>query len=417
MTPGNEVVSRRDTCRLCGSRELDEVLSLVPTPPANAFVTEAEKNTAQECFPLDIFLCRDCSHLQLLDVVNPALLFEDYVYVSGTSPAFVEHFRTYARETISRNGLEPDDFVFEIGSNDGTLLQFYKEAGMRILGVDPAREIANSACRKGLETIAGFFTSQLAEKILSERGPASLIVANNVFAHSDDLQGITEGVRRLLAARGVFVFEVSYLGDVYEKLLFDTIYHEHLAYHSVGPLRSFFPRNGMELIDAIRVDTHGGSLRCVVQKDGGGREVSSRVDQLISKEKELGLDRSDTFREFARRIDGFKLELGEILKRIKREGKLIAGFGAPAKATTLMHHFEVGLEVIDFIVDDSPLKQGLYTPGFHIPVLPVSAVYDRRPDYLLVLAWNFAEQIMAKLKSFSEAGGRFIVPIPELRVI
>ncbi len=417
MTGGSGLVRRRDVCRLCGGRDLEEVISLAPTPPANAFVTEAEKNTPQECFPLDIFFCRGCAHLQLLDVVDPAFLFENYVYVSGTSPVFVDHFRRYAEDTVSRYGLRPGDFVFEIGSNDGTLLRFYKEAGMRVLGVDPAREIAGAASGEGLETITGFFTPALAEEILSERGPARLVAANNVFAHSDDLRGIAEGVRTLLGPGGVFVFEVSYLADVYENLLFDTIYHEHLAYHSVGPLRGFFERSGMELIGAERIDTHGGSVRCAVQLAGGGHEVSSGVRDLIAREKELGLDRPETFREFSGRIGGFKSELGELLQGIKREGKLIAGFGAPAKATTLMHHFELGAEVIEFIVDDSPLKQGLYTPGYHIPVLPVSAAYDHRPDYLLVLAWNFSEPIMAKHKSFSDAGGRFIVPLPELRVI
>jgi len=226
-----------------------------------------------------------------------------------------------------------------------------------------------------------------------------------------------EGVRTLLAPEGVFVFEVSYLVDVYEKLLFDTIYHEHLAYHAVGPLRGFFARCGMELIDARRVPTHGGSLRGVAQRARGPRKASPSVKELATLEEKLGLGRPETHRAFAARIERRKTELRELLRGIKGKGKMIAGFGAPAKATTLMHHFDLDPIVIDFIVDDSPLKQGLYTPGHHIPVVPASEIYERRPDYLLLLAWNFAEPIMTKHKAYAEGGGHFIIPLPELRVV
>ncbi|MEE9275732.1 MAG: class I SAM-dependent methyltransferase [bacterium] len=408
---------RRDTCRLCEGRRLERVFSLAPTPPANAFVTEAQRGEAQERFPLDLHLCRDCGHLQLLDVLDPGALFENYLYVSGTSPVFVDHFRRYAEEAIARYGLRPGDLVLEIGSNDGTFLRFFQEAGMRTLGVDPAREIAGRASAAGIETIPEFFTPELAARLRAERGEAALVAANNVFAHADDLAGIARGVRGLLAPEGVFVFEVSYLADVYEHLLFDTIYHEHLAYHAVGPLRPFFERNGLALFGAERVDAHGGSLRGAAQLAGGPRAEAPSVGEMIAHEGALGLDRPETFHEFAERIDRRREELGALLRRLKEEGKMIAGFGAPAKATTLMHHFGLGPEALDFIVDDSPLKQGLYTPGRHIPVLPSSAISERRPDYLLVLAWNFAESIIARHKSFCEAGGRFIVPLPELRVV
>jgi SAM-dependent methyltransferase len=407
---------RRSDCRLCGSRDLEAVFSLTPTPPANAFVGPSALGQKQETFPLDLFFCKSCSHLQLLDVVEPSLLFENYVYVSGTSPVFVEHFRRYAADVVTRFALKPGQLAVDIGSNDGTLLRFFKEAGLKVLGVDPAKDIARKATEAGLETIPGFFTPDLARRLRRERGPAAVITANNVFAHADDLRGIAEGARDLLDDDGVFVFEVSYLADVYEKTLFDTIYHEHVAYHSVKPLRAFFKANGFELIEAWRVDTHGGSLRGIAQKAGGKHPVDASVGELVAMEERLGLDKPETFQAYARRIDALKSELGGLLRKLKSQGKSIAGFGAPAKATTLMLHFGLGPDLIDFIVDDSPLKQGLYSPGQHVPVLASGAIYESKPDYLLILAWNFAPSIMAKHKAYAEGGGHFIVPLPKLEV-
>jgi SAM-dependent methyltransferase len=407
---------RRSTCRLCGGSALELVFSLEPTPPANAFLPQSALSTDQERFPLDIFFCGGCSHVQLLDVVDPAVLFENYVYVSGTSPVFVKHFETYASDVIARFKPPEDGLVVDIGSNDGTLLGFFRKAGRRVLGIDPARDIAARATAAGIETCPAFFTADLAGTLRKERGPAAVVTANNVFAHTDDLAGMAEGVRALLGPDGVFVFEVSYLADVVEKTLFDTIYHEHLAYHAVKPLRRFLSSHGLELIEAIRVDTHGGSLRGVAQLSGGPRPLGASVAQAVSLEEKLGLDRPDTFRAFARRIGERGDELRALLGRLKKEGKRIAGYGAPAKATTLMYHFGLGPDVLDFIVDDSPLKQGLFTPGLKVPVLPSSAIRERKPDHLLILAWNFADSIIEKMSSFAEAGGRFIVPLPRVEV-
>ena len=307
--------------------------------------------------------------------------------------------------------------MVDIGSNDGTLLRFFKEGGRRILGVDPAREITDQARASGIPTIVEFFTPALAARIRDEHGPASVITSNNVIAHIDDLAAVMHGISHLLAPDGVFVFEVSYLADVVEKTLFDTIYHEHLDYHSVGPLVGFFSRCGLELIEAERVDTHGGSLRGVVQRKGGPRAVGSSVARALAQEKALELDRPATFRDFAAHIETLKAELIGLLKKLKAEGKRIAGFGAPAKTTTLMYHFGFEPGMIDFIVDDSPLKQGHFTPGMHIPVVPTQQLYERRPDYAVILAWNFAEPIMAKHAAFREGGGRFIIPLPKVHVV
>jgi hypothetical protein len=254
-------------------------------------------------------------------------------------------------------------------------------------------------------------------QIREKKGAAAVVTANNVFAHIDDLASMVAGVRTLLDDDGVFVFEVSYLTDVLEKTLFDTIYHEHLSYHTVAPLVSFFAANGMELITADRVDTHGGSLRGVAQLAGGARAVASSVAACLELEDRLGLGRPWTFHDFAQRIDVLKTSLRDLLAGLKAEGRSIAGYGAPAKATTLMYHFGLSPDIIDFIVDDSPLKQGLYSPGLHVPVLPSGAIAEHRPDYLLILAWNFAQPIMANNSAFHEAGGRFIIPVPELEVV
>ena len=412
-----EPVRRREDCRLCGSRRLTLVFALTATPPANAFVPASAKAARQACFPLDVFFCEDCGHVQLRDVVDPRVLFENYVYVSGTSPVFVRHFEDYARAVLDRFRAPPGGLVVDIGSNDGTLLGFFQRRGMKVLGVDPARDIAASATARGIETWPDFFAPELAARIRAERGPAAVVAANNVFAHADDLAGVADGVRALLAPDGVFVFEVSYLVDVFEKTLFDTVYHEHLAYHSVAPLARFFAARGMDLFAAERVDSHGGSLRGYAQLKGGPHAADGSVAALIALEKTLGLDKSSTLADFGRKIDTLRTSLRALLLDLKSRGKRIAGFGAPAKATTPMYHFGLGTDLIEFIADDSPLKQGLFTPGLHVPVLGADAIYQKRPDYLLILAWNFARPIMAKHARFAAEGGRFIVPLPTVEVL
>jgi SAM-dependent methyltransferase len=411
-------IRRRTTCRLCDSRNVLHAFSLTPTPPANAFVPADALNIRQEVFPLDLFFCQDCTHLQLLDIVDPKLLFENYVYVSGTSPSFVRHFEEYSDAIARMVTLPRDALVIDIGSNDGTLLRAFKERhGSKVLGIDPARNLAEMATAAGIETIADFFSVPLARKISGERGKAAVVTANNVFAHVDDLGGIVDGIRTLLAADGLFVFEVSYLLDVVEKILFDTIYHEHLSYHAVGPLIPFLDRHGLELIEAVRVSSHGGSLRGIAQLRNGPRARGSSVSEALAQEEQVGLQSVATYQELANRIDALGTELRALLTNLRQDGKSIAGFGAPAKATTLMYHFGIGPEIMDFVVDDSPLKQGMFTPGKHIPVVSAQAIGERKPDYLVILAWNFATPIIAKNAAFRSQGGRFIVPVPKVEVV
>ena len=403
----------RNDCRLCRSTSLTKALELPPTPLANEF--PLVPGQPQDEFPLWLSDCRACGHVQLPVVVDPERLFRDYVYVSGTSPVFVDHFRRYANACSVR--LSPGDLVVEVGSNDGTLLRFFKEAGMRIAGVDPAEDIARAANESGVFTLPRFFDHDTALNIRNNFGPAKLVVANNVFAHADDLAGFARAVRNLLDPSGHFVFEVSYLVDVLNKTLFDTVYHEHLSYHSVEPLVGFFRGLGMSLVDAERVNTHGGSVRVTVSPLLD-QSMSHGARSLVREERSLGLathgDR--VLERFGRTIELHKQELLRLLHGAKMAGKSIAAYGAPAKATTLLRTFGIE-DMVDFVVDDSPLKQGRWLPGGQVPVYPSSAIEDRRPDYVLILAWNFADSIIDKLSKYRAAGGKCVVPLPKVRVI
>jgi SAM-dependent methyltransferase len=407
----------RHDCRLCGSSNLVCVLELTPTPPANNFVDEDHLRPPQTCYPLDLYLCRDCTHVQLCDVVDPRILFEHYVYVSGTSPTYRKHLLAYAQDVITRYLPDPQSEIMEIGSNDGTFLKVFQDAGLPVHGVDPAQNIAAIANADRVPTTATFFGKEAARALKDEGHKPGVILANHVFAHIDDLRGVINGVEVLLRPDGFFIFEVSYLLNVVEKLLFDTIYHEHVAYHSVKALQKFLEGNGFELIEVQDVEHQGGSLRSFAQKRGGPRQVDKSVVEFLAREKRAGLDDPNTYRNYASRLENLKKNLNSLLHKIKAEGKTIAGFGAPAKATTLMYHFGLDQSVIDFIVDDNPIKQGTYTPGLHVPVLPSSALYEQRPDYLVILAWNFADSIMKMHKAYQESGGCFIIPLPELCVI
>lgn len=421
----------RATCRLCWGTNLRRVLDLPATPLANEFLPgdrhPLRAPKPQDEFPLYLASCASCGHVQLPVVVDPERLFREYVYVSGTSPVFVDHFRRYAETTFDQLHLEPGDFVIDIGSNDGTLLREYQKLGTKVLGIDPALEIARRATESGIETWPRFFQGHVIERILAEKGPAKLVVANNVFAHADDLEGFALGVKEILEPGGHFVFEVSYLVDVLRKTLFDTIYHEHLSYHSVEPLYHFFARLGMSLVDAQRVDTHGGSIRVIVQAMSGVA-YSENARELMGEEQMLFLATNPTpiFASFASTIAERGRELRAEIEKVKAAGGNVAGYGAPAKATTLLRTFGIE-DLLDFVVDDSPHKQGRYLPGGKLRVVPIGALdkgasegWLRKewPEAVVVLAWNFADSIVKqRLASYRATGGKCIVPLPTVEVI
>jgi SAM-dependent methyltransferase len=411
-------MQRRKDCRLCSSKDLQIIISLGDTPLANAFVAREDVGKPQKLYPLDLDICAACGHVQLLDIVDPEVLFRNYLYVSSTSPVFVDHFRRYAEAMIEMLQMPKNSVVIEFGSNDGTLLRFFKEAGMQVLGVDPARALAAEATINGIETLPEFFNLSFAKKLKERFENVTLIAANNVFAHTDDLHSVTEGVEILLGHDGVFVFEVSYLLEVYEKNLFDMFYHEHLSYHTVKPLIGLFEKHGMELIDVIEVDSHGGSMRGIAQRKGGKYPKQPSVERLVARERLLGLHKAVAFEKLFQDVRCLKASLIELLNNLKQEDKKIIGYGAPAKATTLIYYFGLDYKILDYIIDDSPLKQGLYSPGCHIPVKPSNLLYDQtqKPDYALIFAWNFAVDIIKKHTSFVQEGGHFIIPLPSLQV-
>lgn len=407
---------QRDTCRLCAGTNLENVLPLTPTALCDAYVPSEDVNEVQRTYPLVLFLCRNCGYVHLPYVVDPEIIYRNYIYVTTSSLGLSEHFQSYSEEVLRRINPSKGALVVDIGSNDGTLLKFFQKRGMRVLGVEPARKIAEKATKSGIKTLQEFFTAKLADRIKNDYGPAAIVTVNNLFANIDDLEGFTEGIRRFLAPEGVFIIESFYLGDLIKNMVFDFVYHEHLSYLSVKPLTAFLRRFSMELIDIERIPTKGGSLRYYFQLNGGPTTISPSVAEMIAYEEDLGLDRIETFKAFSNKIDDSKLRLISKLGDLQAQGKTIAGYGGSATSTTLIYHFGLG-QMLDYIVDDNPAKQNTFSPGYHIPVLPSKVLYERKPDYVLILAWRYSEPIMKKHQIYLKQGGHFIVPLPEVKVI
>lgn len=403
---------------MCGEGSLTKAMSLTPTPPGNDFLTKEELGRDEPVYPLDLYFCEACHHIQLGHVVDPKILYQkNYSYVSATSAYFVNHLKHYAKDMVERFDLKPGDLAVDIGSNDGTCLSFFKDKGMKVVGVDPATEIARKATENGIDTIADFFGYRLAVELRKKYGTAKYITSHNACAHIDNLFDVVKGVEHWLDADGVFVLEVGYFVDVYSNTWFDTVYHEHVDYHTVAPFEKLFNRVGMELISVERISPQGGSIRVMAQKKGGIIKRDNSVDELIALEAKLGLDKAETLYKLNHKISQVRDKLHNLIHSLKADGKSIAGFGAPTKATTLMAHFGLDATVLDFIVDDNPLKQGLFTPITHIPVLSADALYKMKPDYVLILAWNFAEPIMQMHKKYSEQVGQFILPMPNPEIV
>jgi len=417
MSLNTQCLQRVD-CRVCRSVNLERVIELTPTPPGNNFLHEKDLGQQEELFPLDLNFCKNCYHLQLGHIVDPKFLFQNnYSYVSSTSEVFVKHLKDYADYISDFLNLNNKSFVVDIGSNDGTCLKGFKEKGMRVLGIDPAKHIAEAASLNGIETIANFFSYRVAQNILKSSGKADLITSHNACAHIDDLDEIIKGVSLLLKENGVFVMEVGYFLDVFTNRWFDTIYHEHLDFHTIMPLEKLFSRFDLEVFRVERVSPQGGSIRVFVQKIKGPKDIDETVINLIELEVTNGLNDINTLKSFEYEINDIRTQFKKLLGNLQKQGSKIAAFGAPTKATTLCYHFDIDSEQIDFIVDDNPLKQGLFSPGKHIPVYNSLAIYDQNPDYVVILAWNFAASIMEKHKKYLDSGGGFIVPMPIPEVI
>jgi len=412
-----ETLRRRDHCRLCDSKKLDLALPIKPSPIADAYIPASKLGKPQELYPLDLYLCGDCGHIQNIDVVNPEVLFRDYLFTTSSSAGLLSHFKQYAADVISGLSLKPGCLVVEIGSNDGSLLRNFKEKGIKVLGIDPARDIAKRATDSGVETLPEFFSASLAAGIRKDYGPAVVIAANNVFAHADDLADIVNGIRELLDDDGVFVFEVSYLIDIVDKYLFDTVYHEHVSYHSIEPLSRFFERLGMQLIDVQRIASKGGSIRGFAQRKlEGRRPVQPSVTQMIETERKRGFNDLAVYQDYSNRIADRRNALNRLLDEQVAAGAVIAGYGASTTTTTLMWDFDL-IRKLSFILDDNSTKHGLYCPASHIPVMPSEELYVRKPDFVVVLAWQYATPIIRRHRQYLQKGGCFVIPLPDLRIV
>ena len=402
-------------CRHCQHPLQHVFLDLGFAPPSNAYLSEAELGKPERYYPLKLFVCEHCWLVQTEDYAQADELFSpDYAYFSSYSTSWLEHIRRYVEQMVERFGLGPDSHVLELASNDGYLLKNYVERDIGVLGIDPATGPAETARRAGVPTLNLFFTREIARRLAAEGRRADVVHANNVLAHVADTNGFVAGLRMILKDDGVAVIEAPYVLPLVEHVEFDTIYHEHLCYFSVTALDRLFRRHGLYLNELKHLAIHGGSLRLYVEPV---ERVGTSVSGQLARERALGMDGIAFYRDLSSRVGTLKRDLAALLYRLKAEGKSIAAYGAAAKGATLVNHVGIGRDLVDFVVDRNIHKQGRHMPGQKIPILAPEALVERRPDYVLLLAWNFADEIMAQQQAYRDLGGRFIIPVPEPRIV
>jgi SAM-dependent methyltransferase len=386
-------------------------------PLANAFLRSPDEFAGEPSFPLDLYFCHGCSFVQLLDVIDHEVLFRHYLYASGTSDTIAAHNRELAANVVGLLDLGKEDLVVEVASNDGSLLKCFKALDVRVLGIEPAGNIAAKARAADLDVVERFFSSAVASDVRASHGPAAAVIANNVLAHVDDPRDFLAGARSLLKPGGLVIVEVPYLGELLDRLEYDTVYHEHLGYFSVGALVALADAADVSVVRVDRVAVHGGSIRVSFQSRDEVPGHAPAVLELVRMEEEDGLGRLSRYERFARDVQRNRESVLTLLRQLVAAGRSVAGYGAPAKGNTLLNYCGIDGRLLPYTVDKSPLKVGMYTPGTHIPVLPVSTLLERQPDYVLVLAWNFADEIIRQQHEYRERGGQFILPIPDPVVV
>jgi len=403
-------------CRSCTQKEGALILDLGLQPLANNLLREEDLAKPEPKFPLRLALCQSCWLLQILDLVPPVQLFSEYLYFSSFSDLMVRHSKDAAERYIPEFALGRDSLVIEVASNDGHFLQNFKAAGVGCVGIEPAKNIAKVAQAKGLETLVEFFGQEVAKRLAGANRQADLILGNNVFAHAPDTNDFVAGLFALLKPDGRIILEFPYAADFIERAEFDTIYHEHVFYFSLTALKPLFERHGLSIFHVERLPIHGGSLRlfCCIQ---GAHPAQTSVATLLEEERRKGLNGLEYYEGFATRVLALKRELVNLLHELKQAHKCIAAYGASAKGSTLLNFFGLGGETLAFVADRSTYKQGRLTPGTHIPIVAPERLVEQMPDYTLLLTWNFEEEILAQQKEYRQRGGRFILPIPKVKIV
>ena len=410
-TPGHR------ECRLCHAPLTTTFVDLGMSPLCESFLTADQIDQMEPYFPLHVLVCTNCFLVQLQEYVKPQHIFSEYAYFSSYSTFWVEHARRYCEMIKKRLSLGPNSQVFEIASNDGYLLQHFLPLGIPVIDIEPAGNVSASARQKNIPTLVEFFGVRLAQRLISEGKRADLIIGNNVLAQVPDLNDFTEGMANLLAPNGVITLEFPHLERLMDENQFDTIYHEHFSYFSLVTILRLAEKHDLKVFDVEHLTTHGGSLRVYFSRAGAPYAVSPTVNALIAHEREIGFEDVNSYTRFSARVHHTKRQLLSFLIQCKEEGAKLCGYGAPGKGNTLLNYCGIGTDFLDFTVDRNPYKHGRYTPGMHIPIHPVSAIDEARPDYLLILPWNLKEEIIKQMRHVSDWGCMFIVPIPNVEVI
>ena len=407
----------KNNCRLCESRDLMKIVEIGKSPVSEKYSDTYDQKPEDTTVPLDLYFCKECFHVQLIHVVDPDFLWDKFTFKTSRNIKLSNHYENYVKTLINFATKTKNNFVVDVGSNDGTLLKIFKNKGIKkILGVDPAKKIAEEANKNGVKTIPNYMNLNTSNEIKKNWGLADFVTANNVYAHIDDMNEVTDAIKNILDKNGIFSFEVSYLLDVLKKKLLGTIFHEHLSYHSLYPLIKFFKKKGLEIVDVTRNNLQGGSLVCFAQHRGGPYKISSNVTNLLKLEKESNLDNISSFKNFSKSLSDLKDNLNNTLDKILENKKTIAAFGSARSATTLIKYFDIASK-INFIVDDNQEKHFKFTPGDRIRVYPSQEIYKKKIDYLVIFAWEHAEKIIKKHQNFIKEGGTFINIIPKLELI